>query len=554
MHRMTSRTPLSPNAGPPATGLFSWIDPRALVTLLRGDGEIAFLDVREARAFVARHMNLARMAPLSGLELDVRVLVPRPGTTIVLVDDDGAPGGPAVSAASLLHRMGYGEVRVLAGGIDAWDAAALPLIDGYGTLLKAFGDRVRRHRQIPAVDGAALRARQEAGAPSTLVDARPADEYAYLALPGTANHAGTELALRDWDAAVRPTPWIVNCFSRTRGIIGTATLRLLGHPDARFLEDGVMRWALDRGPVVEAAPPAIELPEAPPAELRRRADALIGRHALNVIDQESLLGLRAETDRTLYVFDVRPPSPSDGAASARPGVRAMPGGQLLMHFEHLVGTRNARIVLIDDPHRLRAAVTAFWLAQLGQAEVFVLDGELPATWPADDGWDAVAPSHEAPGIAPDALAALLHGSPEGTAVVDVGPSEAFERHHLPDAYYLLPSTLEPLARLDPPSRRLVFCSPDGRAGRIVARDAIARWPGCDARWLAGGVRAWRDAGLPTEQAWRPDRLLTPFEDDWGSVMRMPVERRERAWADYLAWERALDARVALDPTVAFRLF
>lgn len=548
---MTSPQPPAPAATKPPDDTFSRIAPQDLLALLLGEDEIALLDVREARAFVARHLNLARMTPLSSLELDVRTLVPRLGTTVVLVDDTASTEGPAMAAAALLHRLGFGCVHVLEGGIDAWQAAALPVIDGYGTLLKAFGDRVRRHRRVPSLSGDALRSRRAAGEPTTLVDARPADEYAYLALPGAANHAGTELALRAWPEAGHPTPWVVNCFSRTRGIIGTATLRLLGHPDARFLEDGVMRWALDGGPVVQDAQPADDLPDAPEDELRRRADTLIADHALPTIDPGTLLAMHSAADRTLYVFDLRP---SSSARTLPPDVRAVAGGQLLMHFEQLIGTRNACIVLLDDPHRLRAAVTAFWLVQLAQAEIFILDGELPSPWPRDGSREEGPRADDTEGITPTALSMLLHDAPDRIRVVDVGPSEDFEQHHLPGALYLLPFTLEPLTRLDPQARRLVFCSPDGRAARVVARNAAARWPGCDIRWLDGGTRAWRDAGLPTEQAWKPEQLLTPFEDDWGSVMRVTPQRRDRAWANYLQWERSLEARVAADPTVSFKLF
>ena len=62
-----------------------------------------------------------------------------------------------------------------------------------------------------------------------------------------------------------------------------------------------------------------------------------------------------------------PPIKVRPGAEAAPDIRSIAGGQLLMHFENLVGTRGARIVLLDDPHHLRAAITAFWLRQLNQS-------------------------------------------------------------------------------------------------------------------------------------------------------------------------------------------
>ena len=73
-------------------------------------------------------------------------------------------------------------------------------------------------------------------------------------------------------------------------------------------------------------------------------------------------------------------------------------------------------------------------------------------------------------------------------------------------------------------------------------------------WLRGGTRAWSAAGHPLEQAWRPGQLLTPFDDDFGSVMRVLGARRGAVWRDYLAWERGVAARIVRDPTVRFRFF
>ncbi|WP_326543337.1 rhodanese-like domain-containing protein [Pseudorhodoferax sp.] len=523
------------------------LDPQALHALLLGAQELALLDVREARQANRAHPNLARHAPLSTLELQIGAFVPRRSVPVVLYDEDDAADGPAARAAAVLARLGYGDVRRLAGGLQAWAAQGLPLVDGNNTLVKAFGDRVRQHYGTPVLPLAEFEARRRDGRSTTLIDARPRNEYAFLSIAGARNHPGTELALRRFDAPTADHLWAINCFSRTRGIIGTTTLRQLGLTDrAVFVEDGVMAWGLRGGPVVQNAVPEDELPPAPPEALRGLADALVARHGLQRIDAAGLAGLRADAARTLYLFDVRPPVAGAVPAGA---LRQVAGGQLLMHFENLVGTRGARIVLVDDPHGLRAAVTAFWLAQLNQAEVYMLDGPLPAEPPAPVGEPVAAGQ----AIDPAALQAL-HAA--GLAdVVDVGPSLEYERQHLPQAFFLLPSALAAAdVLLGAAGRTLVFTSPDGAAARLAARDALQRAPRARVAWLQGGTQAWQAGGHAVESGARADRLLSPFDDDWGSVMRVFGPARDAAWAAYLDWERGLAARVAQDATVRFRFF
>lgn len=529
------------------------IVPAELQALLLAEpaAELALLDVRETRWFVQRHPNLARNVPLSGLELQIGALVPRRTTPVVIYDDYNTPDGVAQAAMEVLARLGYTDVRALDGGLQRWVTEGLSAIDGYGTLVKAFGDRARLHYGTPAMPVEALRARQREGRPTTLADVRPRAEFEFLSLPGARNHAGTELALRRFEPRGADHAWVVNCFSRTRGIVGATTLRLLGRaPDAVFLEDGVMAWGLQGAPTVQNAVPDEALPPESSGVLRGIADDLLQRFALPVADAAQLALWRDDGTRSLYVFDVRPTA---DPAFAGTGVQQVPGGQLLMHFENLVGTRGARIVLLDDPaHRLRAAITSFWLTQLNQAEVFVFEGELapgqapPAT--------AAAVKDAPPPLASDALAQLRRNG--AVTVIDVGPSLDYERGHLPGALYLLPASLAPLASHAAPGRTLVFTSPDGTAAARVARDAHRRWPGSGAvfTWLQGGTQAWKASGRPLTTAFVSAQLLTPFDDDWGSVMRVFGPRRDAAWADYLAWERALAERVLQDPSVRFRFF
>jgi rhodanese-related sulfurtransferase len=529
------------------------VSPSELETLLLGSQELALLDVREARFSHRAHPSLARHAPLSGLELQIGAFVPRRATPIVIYDDADAPGGVAERAATLLQRLGYANVRRLDGGLAAWIAWGLPVVDGYNALVKAFADLARVHYRTPVLTLAELEARQRDDQPTRLVDARPHNEYRFLSIAGADNYAGTELALRDTAAGDPQAVWAVNCFSRTRGIVGATTLRILrGRQNAAFVEDGVMAWALRGSPVTQNAIPAAELPEASPEDLRASADEVVSRFELKRIDVDELDRLKLDTERTLYVFDVRP-ADSRASASRASIVRHVPGGQLLMHFENLVGTRNARVVLIDDSHGLRAAVTAFWLTQLNQAEVFVLTSSDVEQLDLDD-------AHRSPrdddtiDIAMEAQeVAALHRRRQAI-FIDVGPSLEFERRHLPDASFLLPTSLDPLASLVSDSRTLVFVSPDGAAARLVARDTLLRWPQAKAVWLRGGTQAWVEAGEPYESAYRSEQLLTPFDDDGGSVMRVFGARRDEAWRAYLEWERGIAARVAQDPTVRFQFF
>ena len=87
------------------------------------------------------------------------------------------------------------------------------------------------------------------------------------------------------------------------------------------------------------------------------------------IDIKALESFRADTTRTLYVFDVR--DPTDYAAGHFPGAVNAPGGQLVQATDQYAGTLGARLVLIDD-REVRAVMTASWLKQMGWRDVFVL--------------------------------------------------------------------------------------------------------------------------------------------------------------------------------------
>jgi rhodanese-related sulfurtransferase len=91
--------------------------------------------------------------------------------------------------------------------------------------------------------------------------------------------------------------------------------------------------------------------------------------------------------------------------------------------------------------------------------------------------------------------------------VDTRGSLAYRIGHLPGSVNIPDDHLEDLLRHGNPfpgSRMIVFVCPGGEYSRRLA--AFLRQAGHDAASLAGGVVAWRDAGLPLESGLAPGTL------------------------------------------------
>ena len=524
---------------------------------LQDGQELALLDVSEALHYGRGHIVAARHQPLSLLELQAPGLLPRRDVRIVLCSADGdvaAAWQQVQRAAAILARLGCSQLWALEGGLLAWPAQGGLLVDGYGTLLKAFGEHVRQHYGVPALAPALLQQRLQQGLPTTVVDVRTPAEHRFSTLPGAVSYPGTEWPLRDLaahaDAQDPEHLWAVTCFSRTRGVIGTATLRALYGPDVpvAWVDDGVMAWVVQgRDDVHGPAEQAELLPPLSSSAAQAHATHLIARHGLARIDAATLAQWQVGGQRTVQVFDLRP------GARSRPGITAVAGGQLFMHLENHALVRHARLVLLDEPHQLRAAVIAFWLQQLGEVEVFIYDGpadEAQGVQPASGQEDA-----SAAGIHAEALAALLARGQ--TQVLDVGPSIDYVQGHIANAWYANAAAHKALCHAfeeaTAAGKSLVLTSPDGAQACLVARD-LAQALGAPVTWLQEGLQGWRAAGLPLETAHAPAQLRTEFLDDWGSILRVPQAERLPAWERYLHWERNLAQRLQGDPGVRFRLF
>jgi rhodanese-related sulfurtransferase len=520
-----------------ATTLKGWIN----------DGqELAILDAREDGEFGKSHLFWANPCGLSRAELRARTLLPRPGVRIACVD--GGEGDLATRLADYLEGIGCTDVSVLEGGTPAWAAAGYVLFSGVNVPSKAFGEWVEHHYHTPSVDPEELQAMVDGGEDMVILDSRPMEEFHRMSIPGAIDVPGGELVYRIGEIVPDPkTTIVVNCAGRTRSIMGAESLRSAGVPNKVVaLRNGTMGWEL-AGFTCETGKTA-SYPRGVPATLGtalERATAFATRCGVRTIDRAGLAALLADAGRTTYVLDVR--DPAEYAAGHLPGSRSAPGGQLVQGTDTWVAVRGARIVLVDDTG-VRARMTGGWLRQLGQWEVHVLTDGLAGRL-EEGAWSPTCPEAEAiraPAIAPAELAALL--AEGGAQVVQLSRSTDFRESHVPGALWGVRSRLAKLAPRLAGDRAVVVVAQDEAIGRLAVPELQALVP-APVKLLAGGLAAWKAAGLPLAK----DRR-NPEDADCIDAYLRPYDRNdgvEAAMREYLSWEIDLVHEVARDGDARF---
>ncbi|HKU05236.1 MAG TPA: rhodanese-like domain-containing protein [Bradyrhizobium sp.] len=341
--------------------------PQEIRTALLLRGEVALLDLRHEAQFATGHPLFAANMAADRIALEAETRLPRMNAPIVLYDNGE---GLVPAARESLARLGYSNVRELAGGLKAWRDAGYELFEDVNSYAKAFGELVEHRRHTPSLPADDVAALISSGADIAILDVRRFDEYATMNIPGSVSVPGAELVLRAARAAPDPaTTIVVNCAGRTRSIIGTQSLINAGVPNkVAALRNGTIGWtlakhALEHGANRRGAIGAFDGAENGARDVAYRA----GVRRLSTSD---FVALQGETNRTLYRFDVR--DAEEYTAGHLPGFRHYAGGQLVQEIDMAAPVRGARIVLTDDKS-IRADMTASWLAQMGW-EVYVLDG------------------------------------------------------------------------------------------------------------------------------------------------------------------------------------
>jgi rhodanese-related sulfurtransferase len=261
------------------------------------------------------------------------------------------------------------------------------------------------------------------------------------------------------------------------------------------------------------------------------------------IDRATLAAWQDEADkRTTYLLDVR--TPDEFAAGHLPGSVSAPGGQAVQALDRWVGTRGARLVLIDD-FGARAVMTAQWLMQMGWDAVVL-----------DNPFDGVAlttgtgaPPTPLPDVTRIMVAEAAHWLDDGAAIF-IGASADYREAHPEDAVWAIRPRLDRLPRSVLQESRIVVFAEDEALGALAAAD-LAELAARPVALVEGGITAWKAAGRPfaaspgePADAERIDYLFWNHDRHGGNQAAMRA---------YLRWETELPGEIARDGLAGFRL-
>ncbi len=509
---------------------FQSVDAKTLKQWLHGKTEIALFDVREHGQYGESHLFLATSVPYSRLEYEAARLAPRKSVRLVVYDENGS--GVSVKAAQALIQQGYQNIYVLSGGTQGWQDAGFNVFAGVNLPSKTFGELVEHQCHTPRVSAHDLVKMMSDKEDFIVLDGRPQSEFKKMSIPGAQCCPNGELAYRiKSHVASQDTKIIINCAGRTRSIIGAQTLINLGIKNPIFaLENGTQGWylndyVLDHGKVAQYAQPKVD------EEMLLASQALVKKFDIPVISDEQFLSWKNDTDRSLYLCDVR--TAEEFALDGLPGAQNTPGGQFIQATDQFVGVRNARIVLYDSDG-VRAITVASWLKQMGHDVAVLRDGvkstvSLPST--QIDHLLGLAP------IKTTDLQAMDQN--DAVTILDIRGSMQYRKAHLPNALWAIRPRLQEILRGAQKSILIISDDP------ALTYGALLELKGLD---LNIQVYELPDSGFPKELKTVSTAAIPPDSDciDFLFFVHDRHDGNKDAARRYLEWETGLIAQLDQD--------
>lgn len=521
----------------------SSVNPLALQGLLASDTLHAGIDVRERGEFARAQIPGTSPVNRGALELRLPVMVPDRRVPVVVCCDDGRR---SELAAETLGRMGYADVRVLAGGLDEWRRQGLAVRSGWGVHGKEYGERVAHDgNAVTHLSAVELARRRKAGEDVVVVDVRSREEYLRGHLPDTYHVPGGNLLL---DAPRLPladhTTLVVSCAGRTRGILGAKMLHDNGFRNVFALENGVMGWFLAGGDIASGPGKELPRPAAPDrcARIRQATRALAAGEGIRRCPQDAFRAVY-DSGETFYLLDVR--LPEEYATGHIVRSIPLPLGQMALAHENFLAVCGAPVFVVSDDD-LRPVWAASLLQHLGFRDVAVLDGGLQkwrkAGLPLEHGVPepAVFGLEEARARATFVDAPALRRHLESSSLaLDVRSIGEYGFAHVPGTRWLPRGRLELDIRDMVPEKTdplVVICDNGIRA--TLAAGALRQMGYTGVRVLEGGTRAWERSGLRLEDGLEGTGVSTEdAQADFGhSVWSGALGKSREDMERYLSWE------------------
>jgi rhodanese-related sulfurtransferase len=340
------------------------------------------VDVRTAAEFdkdgyIEGAVNVPMQEILGGLDK-----LPAADQPLVINCVSGHRGAIVMMA---LRLMGYSEVTNLAGGLNAWKAANLPVV-GWVNWPQVWTEYLG---SLPADQGYyTIKADALNTAliekPPFLLDVREASEIEKDGYIEGAIHISISELLKNLDKLPAQDERIVAyCASGHRGGFAVASLRLLGYTDVVSLAGGLGAWKKANLPIVTGSPPAAPAAGTAPevdATRLRDLDAYLsalpeGFYTVKAPDLNTeLIGGAAP-----FILDVR--TADEFAADGHiEGAVNLPVTDVLANLSQLPADKAAPIVVLCKSGH-RGAMTLMALQMLGYSEVRNLAGGMNA-WTA----------------------------------------------------------------------------------------------------------------------------------------------------------------------------
>ena len=522
-----------------------------LNSMRQSDTPHALLDVREKGEFVQRHIFRAVPLPRGMIELQVGQRIPDKSVPVIVYDIDGHR---AARAAETLEALGYQDVRLLNGGLGAWDAAGYRTDYGTNVPGKDYGEKIVVQKKIPHLTPDEIVERQKSGERIIVLDSRTQTEYERNHVPGAYSVPGGELPTRIHTVLEDPenqdATIVVNCAGRTRSILGADVLIRMGvHERVYALENGTMAWSMAGHDLERGPGPTLDVAKSESA--RETVDQFAARVAeednVQTVSQEEFSSWRQE-GRLHYALDVRLPEEyADGHIA---GTYNIPAGQIALEADEIVAVNQAPLVLISYGD-IRSRIAGSVARQIGYPNVYVLDDGIQGWTAAGNDLVTEDTAPDVPGLADarsrtqsvsaDELRASLGGK-NGPTVVDVRGSGDFALGHVEGAVWVTRGDLERriLNYAQPGEAPIVTVCENGVRSAMAAA-TLEDMGYSNVRYLEGGMQGWTAAGNETAQGLDgADVSLREAKDDVGMLDRRgPLARNRQDMIDYLEWETRL---------------